>query len=320
MKQNVSLSHLINAVEVYNGLTLPPLPRHLESIFKTILETTDEVIGILQKHLSRPDIRTCRIPLVIDFNTATKLDFWLGCKIFNDLPESQSTVLKDSAILMTRLLNELKMKRNQVDPHFAEQFFKHMLARVKKHMFLPYEIWRSDHRHHTFKQLRRKQVQHAFELLNTGVLDFDDTPTGDEIAEVNLNLWKRDLEYGTIIPPDFEIRAAIFKRYAYWAADLLLMIDYRSILYKLYQSFDKFDSHQRWALFDFDVQMKMVHQDIVALKPELEKYLNGSRDEEEKEEKLFASPRATLEAPVTYIINKVDQFNAVLGNRAEINH
>ena len=321
MKQSDSLLRLIKAVKIYNELDETPSPRGLALNLIAIDEKFDEVIGILRKQLSKPEIRTSRFPLIIDFEKGTDLDYWFSCKFFNDISPEESAALKEKVVLMVNMLKKLEIMLNQVDPDFARQFFGHMTARVKKHEMLPYEVWRSDCNHLTLKRIKGMAVQLMYDLLNEGVLDFDESPSGEEKAAVKLYLWKKYLKEGTKIPKNFRVRAAKLKRYVHWEANIMLIIDYPSILYKLYKiCFNRFTPDQRWAIFDFEAQMKMLRQDLLALKPELLKYLNGSREERKKEKKGSAARKATPKAAVTYIINKVDQFNAVLGNRAEINH
>ena len=59
------------------------------------------------------------------------------------------------------------------------------------------------------------------------------------------------------------------------------MIDYALIYILLYQyCFEKLTKKQRIALFEYDVQLKMIHEDMVKLKPELAKYLNSTKNEQ----------------------------------------
>ena len=278
MKQNDSLLHLIDAVKVYNDLKVKPLPLFLEGLLKNTNETFDEIINIVKDILSKPKINTCRIKLIIDFKKGTDLNFWLSCKIFNDISAEESVALMRKIELMVTLLRELKDRLDHMDRKRAGEFFLRMIRCVENSKRLPYESWRADPTNLTLEKLRDKQIQLTVDLLEKGVLEFDDTPSKKELAAVKIKLWKKCLEEGAKIPKDFKISAAVAKRYAYWAEELLI-INYPLILRGLYPyCFNHLTSEQRWALFDYDVQMKMLHQDLVALKPELAKYLNTSRE------------------------------------------
>ena len=290
MKQDETLMHLSLIMETYNNL--PQLyPRALHHYYICIKESADDVIAILNRLLSKDEIRTCRIPLLIDFNKVTKLDYWLNCKIFNDLSKSDSTALREKLTQMTNLLRELQVKRKQVDSEHAEKFFRRMMGRVKKNEHrLDYEIWRADRKHHTLDQLSVKQIQLTFDVLINGVLDFDADPINQELGKVRLDLVEPALESNTVIPKGFEEAAAKIRRYTYWAEELF-MINYPLIFNELYQNcFEKLTPKQRWKLFDYDLQLNMLHEDMVAIKPELAKYLYGANNAGSLEDTIFFAP------------------------------
>ena len=83
----------------------------------------------------------------------------------------------------------------------------------------------------------------------------------------------KGLESGIQPPQDFERTAAKIRRYSYWKEDLF-MINYPLIYKELYQHcFNKLSKEQRMAIYEYDEQLKMVHKDMAALKPELAQYL-----------------------------------------------
>lgn len=309
MKQNDCLLHLARIMEKYNEL--PNLYHHaLFHYSLCIEETADEAIKVLEKLVSKSEIRTCRVPLVIDFENMPKLDYWLSCKIFNDLDAQSSRALKEKFMLLTNLLRQLKLLKKKVDPKRAMRFFRLMMARVKENEYiLDYEIWRADPNHLTIDQLWEQEVRLTAKLLSMGVLDYDSMPSGAELENVRLDLVMKGLEYGTILPKDFEIAAAKVRRYSYWAEELF-MIDYPRIYNELYQyCFEKFTEEQRRELFEYDMQLRMIHEDMVKVKPELAKYLNTSREVKIERTQYVEVIKVAPETSVTYIINKVEQIN-----------
>ena len=276
MKRNETLTYLSRIMEKCNELDLP-CERIITHYSQCIEELADDAIVILKRILSKPEIRTCRIPLIIDFNKMKNIDYWLNCKIFDVIPSSKSATMKDKFELLTDLIMELEMKRKQVDPLHAQNFFKRMAARVKKKYF-PYEIWRKDKRHQTMDQLFNKQIQLTADLLMNGVLDYDESPSGDELAEVRLDLVRKGIKCDTELPDDFIEDAAKIRRYSYWK-DQLFMINYPLIYTELYQHcFEKLSKEQRMAIYEYDEQLKLLHQDMAVLKPELAQYLNKADD------------------------------------------
>ena len=278
MKRSESLLNLISIVETYNELNKTLFPCALKHYADCVEDTADEVIGSLQNLLAKSEIGTCRIPLTIDFEKGTDINFWFGCKILNDIPKERSTVLMEKFDLLTDLLLELQMKRKQVDPKRAEQFIKRMSARVKKNKRLPYEIWRADPNNMTIEKIWTQEVQLTFKLGNMGILDFDDAPSGEEIDGVDLDLLAKGLKAGTKIPEGFENTAAIIRRYSFWQGKMF-MINYPLIYIKLYEHcFDKFTPEQRKALIDYDRQLRMMHADMAMIDPEYAKYLDTNDD------------------------------------------
>ena len=68
------------------------------------------------------------------------------------------------------------------------------------------------------------------------------------------------------------------------------MINYKEIYTYLFSHcFDKFTEEQHIALYEYDVQLKMIHEDMVVLQPELGKYLYDNKNLASLENtKLFA--------------------------------
>ena len=277
MKRNETLSYLSRIMEKCNELDLP-CERVITHYSQCIEELADDAIVILNRILSKPEIRTCRIPLIIDFKKMKDVDYWLKCKIFDVIPSSKSATMKEKFELLTDLIMELEMMQKQVDPVYAEKFFKRMAACLKKKKYFPYEIFRADPDNLSIDKLWRKECQLTYELLIKGVLDFDKAPTGDEVEKVRIDLLMKGLESGIQLPPDFEKTAAKIRRYSYWK-DELFMINYPLIYKELYQHcIDKLSKEQRMAIYEYDEQLKMIHQDMAVLKPELAQYLNKADD------------------------------------------
>ena len=277
MKRNETLTYLSRIMEKCNELDLP-CERVITHYSQCIEELADDAIVILNRILSKPEIRTCRIPLIIDFKKMKDVDYWLKCKIFDVIPSSKSATMKGKFELLTDLIMELEMMKKQVDPVYAEKFFKRMAARLKKKKYFPYEIFRADPDNLSIDKLWRKECQLTYELLIKGVLDFDKAPTGDEVEKVRIDLLMKGLESGIQLPPDFEKTAAIIRRYSYWK-DELFMINYPLIYKELYQHcIDKLSKEQRMAIYEYDEQLKMIHQDMAVLKPELARHLNHADD------------------------------------------
>jgi hypothetical protein len=255
-------------------------------------ELADDAIGMVQRLLDKPEIRSCRIPLVIDFEKMTAPDYWLKSKLFCVDPVSRSEPLKQKILQLVDMLSALRIKILQVDVDYAAKVFKRMVARVKGSTnSLKYVIWRARHQTPTMKQLEHQQIQVTAEMLMAGILTYDETPAGDDVAEVKLELVRNGLEHGQELPADFDVECAKLRRYSYWQGEHLFMIDYQGIYgYLFSHCFEKFTKEQRIALYEYDVQLRMIHEDMARLKPELRKYLMGDSSSQSSLEntKLFA--------------------------------
>lgn len=277
MRRNDTLVTLANVMENCNvqDLKCSCVFNHCSMC---VNELADKAISILQRLLDKPEMRSCRIPLAIDFEKMTDLDFWLKGKLFSVEYESSSNELREKIAKLVEMLRELQMKILQVDTDYAEKFFKRMAARLAKSAHnLDYEMWRARHKHPTMKDLERQQVQLTANMLIEGILAYDEMPTGDEIEEVKLELVMKGLKYGQQLPDGFEVECAKLRRYSYWEGGHLFMIDYQQIYTYLFSHcFEKFTKKQRIALFEYDMQLRMIHEDMVRLKPELGKFLYSS--------------------------------------------
>ena len=290
MRRNDTLINLARVMEICSAQDLK-----CECVFvhcsMCVNELADAAIGTLQRLLSKPEIRSCRIPLVIDFDKMTDLDYWMKSKLFSTSLVSRSEELRQKIVKLVDMLRALQMKILQVDTDYAEKFFKRMTARLAKSAHnLDYELWRARHKHPTMKELERQQVQLTANMLMEGILAYDEMPTDDEMAEVRLDLVMKGLKYGQQLPDGFEVECAKLRRYSYWEGGHLFMIDYQQIYTYLFSHcFEKFTKKQRIALFEYDMQLRMIHEDMVRLKPELGKFLYSSNSLVSLEDtKLFA--------------------------------
>ena len=290
MRRNDTLMTLANVLENCNVLDLK-----CERVFvhssMCVDELADDAIILVQRLLDKPEIRSCRIPLVIDFKKMTDLDYWLKSKLFYVDPVSRSELLRQKIVRLVNMLQELRIKILKVDVDYAEKVFKRMVARVKKSINnLEYVIWRIRHPHPTMKQLEHQQIQLTAKMLIAGIMEYDEDAKDYEVAQVQLELVKRDLIYGQKLPDNFKEECAKLRRYSYWKGEHLFMINYKEIYTYLFSHcFDKFTEEQHIALYEYDVQLKMIHEDMVALKPELAEYLYDNKNLASLENtKLFA--------------------------------
>ena len=288
MRRNETLVHLTHVLENCNVLDLS-CERVFVHCSMCVNELAEDAIGIVQRLLDKPEIRSCRIPLVIDFKQMTDQDYWLKSKLFSVAPVARSEALRQKMVQLVNMLRALQLKILEVDADYAEQVFKRMTARLEKSAnIFDYELWRKSHPHPTMKQLERQQVQRTANMLIAGILEYDEDPAGDDIAEVKLEMVKRGIKYNQKLPKNFVAECAKLRRYSYWKGEHLFMIDYNHIYTYLFSHcFEKFTKEQRIALYEYDVQLKMIHEDMLKLKPELKNIEEQTPYTKASDEELF---------------------------------
>ena len=269
MKSNKILQHLASVLDNCNLQDLK-CDRVYLYCSMCVNELADDAIGMVQRLLDKPEIRSCRIPLVIDFEKMTDPDYWLKSKLFSVDPVSRSEPLKQKILQLVDMLSALQIKILQVDVDYAEKVFKRMAARLEKSIHnLDYVIWRVKNPHPTMEQLEWQQIQLTADLLIKGILAYADDPTGDEKAKVRMDLVKKGLIHGQELPANFEAECAKLRRYSYWKGEHMFMIDYHKIYTYLFSHcFEKFTKEQRIAIYEYDVQLRMIHEDMAKLKPD----------------------------------------------------
>ena len=245
MKRNDTLLTLDNVLENCYVLDLK-CERVFVHCSTCVDELADDAISLVQRLLDKPEIRSCRIPLVIDFEKMTDLDYWLKSKLFSVDPEA-SEPQRQKIMTLVNMLQELQIKILKVDVDYAGKFFKRMTARLEKSTHnLDYELWRVKNPHPTMEQLKWQQIQLTADLLLKGILDYDERPTGDEKAKVRVDLVKNGLRDDQQLPDNFDVECAKLRRYSYWKGEHMFMIDYNHIYTYLFSHcFEKFTKEQR---------------------------------------------------------------------------
>ena len=266
MRRNEALLHLLHVLKKCNELDLPcePAIRHYG---ECINEMADDVMRVIQRQIDKPYNRCSRMQLVIDFEKMMDADYWTSSRIFCLLPKERSEALKEKLEAMTDMLRVLFLKMKRIDMEYAEKLLKRMEARCQKrrHIF-DYEIWKTGHPDYTLGMLLDKEVELTSELLTKGVLTYDEVPKEEELEAVRVDLVKKHRKCNEPLPEGFKAECAKLKRYSFWQGEYLFMIDYPRIYRYLFMNcFENFSRKQRWALYEYDIQLQMIHQDIQKL-------------------------------------------------------
>lgn len=226
-------------------------------------EMLDDIISQLTRLIDSKTRLTYRNILVANYKTMTKPQHWLNCQMFDDLPRDESKMLQQKIFKMVDLMNTLLLKIVKEDGDYTERFFKRLMNSYQRNRATDYCIWKNLQPRITKKMVLEYQAELTADMLIMGILRFDESPTDDEMTGVKLDLLKTKMKHNKQYPEDFKAECAKLRRYAYWEGDCF-MINYPLIRPYLYKKFDKLTKDQHMALFDYDVQMREIHEDLLA--------------------------------------------------------
>lgn len=125
------------------------------------------------------------------------------------------------------------------------------------------------------------QVDLTADMLLSGILKDAGRPNGEDVQNVDKDKLALKLTDKSIINDDFIRECAKLRRYSHWEGDRF-MIDYHLLRKYLFREFGKLTHEQHIAMFEYDIQMKQIHEDIERLEKE-ERCAEGEMEEEMKE-------------------------------------
>ena len=246
---------------------------------------TDAIIVKLTNLVNSERTLTCRNVLIANYDTMTNPQYWLGHKLFADLPKADSDALQKKIRQMVDLMAELAMQIFQLGENHSEAFFKKLMKSYEASQHTPYEIWKSRQLRLTMKKYKQYQAELTADILNLGIMDHDEDATDEERAAVRLDLLTQEMRHGKKLSDNFIDAAAKLRRYSYWEGNKL-MIDYPLAKLYLYHIFDKLSNDQRITLYYYNVQMTQIHEDMdkLAGRQASKKHARSVRDTQENEE------------------------------------
>ena len=127
-----------------------------------------------------------------------------------------------------------------------------------------YHLWKLSVGKLTFKKLKAKQTETVANALKKGIMKYADQPTHKEILEVDIERVKQYLPERYELPEDFKIRCAQFRTFISWEDDIL-HIHYNDYGRYIYSCIDKFTAEELIAIYELDMMLFLIHQDMVKL-------------------------------------------------------
>ena len=245
----------------------------------------DEIIGRLEKMVVSKTRLSSRNVLLANYETMTKTTHWLGCKLFRDLPRAVSKVLQEKVKKMVELLNMLMLKILNVDEQYAATFFRKLKEGYGKKRITEYELWKARLPELTMDLLEAYQVQLTANMLSSGILEYANDPNGEDVQNVDKDKLALKLTDKSMLTDDFIRECAKLRRYSHWEGKRFV-IDYQKLRKYMFQYFGMLTHEQHIAMFEYDVQLKMIHEDIEKVMPKGEEVLDDDIDNEDLTKRL----------------------------------
>ena len=225
----------------------------------------DVIIEQLNRLLNSKTRLSCRNVLVANFETMTKTGHWLERKLFADLPKALSKVLKDKIYQMVDLLKALMLKIIDVEADFADRFFERMKKRSRKYSTTDYDLWKARQSKITIQRLVTYQIDLTADMLSSGILEYAGRPSGEEVQNVDKDMLALKITDKSKLTEAFIHECAKLRRYSHWE-DNRFVIDYHLLRKYLFCEFGKLTCEQHIKMYEYDIQMKQIHEDIKRLK------------------------------------------------------
>ena len=139
-----------------------------------------------------------------------------------------------------------------------------------------YHLWKLSVGKLTFKKLKAKQTETVANALKKGIMKYARRPTHEEILEVDEERVKHHLPEDYELPEDFKIRCAQFRTFISWEDDIL-HIHYNDYGRYIYSCIDKFTAEELIAIYELDMMLYLIHQDMMKLEQNKEHPSETSR-------------------------------------------
>jgi hypothetical protein len=200
-------------------------------------------------------------------------DFWdLIDKICKEMRQEEVyQSLKDNRDRLQSLLAEAESAMQNCNPEVFEIFFyTKKLDYSDAGVMKRFNLYLYEHQPPSIDKLRELRAQAVAKALEMGVFDFASTPSQKEMKEVCAELNTDILPYGYEVTEAFKIAYSKFRRYT-TRNGLLMTPNYvkygRYILHYYYD----FSDAQRYAIFELDMMMLLINEEMKNQKTEVEK-------------------------------------------------
>lgn len=255
--------------------------------------TVCRIDELLPEYLADLERNECKESLCIDFDQMTSADYWMGklVKLRNDMEMLGKVPMKAHGFVVTvlgfsptttmDLYRAIKQKVMQMVAMLEEVHRMFMDApqelyrnfyRSQRDSFnaqstvARYEQWKREVGVVTPDLLIDKQALEVVEFLKKKVLRHIPVPSERERCQVDFEKLQLHLPHGYEFPNEFPDCCARFMRIASKDGDIL-RINYDCYGKYLHQFFHRLTAAEHQSLFDLDITLQLIHQDMAEIKP-----------------------------------------------------
>ena len=204
-------------------------------------------------------------------------------------PAELHTFVYDNTVLMTEYLKKIHMGLERADGMlFVDYVCRHIREHNWEDIESNYLKWKN-FTEPAWDQLMEKQEQELEKYLEKGIMRFAPLPSNSKLSKVDYASHLELLECNFTDRDEYKVAYTQFRLFA-TRKDGMLTVNLKKYGKYIFKNFSKFSEGQKVALFELIVILNLIHKDMVALKPELSKYLMSGNNSLQSLEntKLFA--------------------------------
>ena len=249
--------------------------------------TITKIGELLPAYLDDLDRHECKEVLGIDYDQMTSMAYLMkGGKLKRDMEALSDRTLKERGIeciikgfkpattmdlyhaiekgtmKMADMLKKVHQKIEEAPFTLYGNFFRYQKSLCDIQPVQAEHVrWKRDVGCLTYDLLKDRQTFIVAQFLIKKVLRFTQEPSQREIDQENLDKVRRHLPYGYVLPEDFPICCARFRRFITWNGDIL-KINYDLYGNYLFQYYYDLSDEERQSIFQFDMMLQLIHQEL----------------------------------------------------------
>lgn len=201
--------------------------------------------------------------------------------VMDIIPASQQELLQKSALISLSILKTSEMVNNsggQIDHN--ELYNKLSPLLTDPAVIDSYNRWRDDLYCMTPGMLKRKRMQVILDVLNRGIMKFDEPPYNDEFDSIHEDNIKPLMSCEEKLNDDIKKELAKLKRYLIIDGDII-MIDRQKFGKYAMKHIKGFSYEDARSLFELDAILDFVNTDLTTIDPKLQAIINKHRPQPE---------------------------------------